>query len=172
MDHRSVDESLIPRLDPKEVAAVFSAPFHNFLREADEAETDQTRWRGRPMPDGSWYEGAWSQWHGRPWRMHVFHVPVDNQRVTRPRARDGGLAAIGEDEDTVGGEGEGDDQQEEEEITRYKVWGMTARIIVEAAMVAYGESPEFEHNKHFGDEDLIGDLFKAGKLPEKKRSAL
>ena len=31
-----VDESMIPRLDAKEVAAVFSGPFHNFLKAKDE----------------------------------------------------------------------------------------------------------------------------------------
>ncbi|RQM06936.1 hypothetical protein DH86_00000087, partial [Scytalidium sp. 3C] len=31
----NVGESMIPRLDAKEVAAVFSAPFHNFLRKED-----------------------------------------------------------------------------------------------------------------------------------------
>jgi coenzyme A diphosphatase NUDT7 len=29
-------------------------------------------------------------------------------------------------------------------LVRYKVWGMTARILVDAARVAYGEEPSFE----------------------------
>jgi hypothetical protein len=29
-------------------------------------------------------------------------------------------------------------------MMRYKVWGMTARILVDAARLAYGEEPEFE----------------------------
>ena len=33
-------------------------------------------------------------------------------------------------------------------MTRYKVWGMTARILVDAARVAYGEEPDFEVIHH------------------------
>ncbi len=46
---------------------------------------------------------------------------------------------------------------------------MTARILVDAATVAYGEQPEFEHNSHFGDEAMIEGLAKMGRLGEKKR---
>jgi coenzyme A diphosphatase NUDT7 len=44
----------MPRLDAKEVAAVFSAPFHNFLKAEDEPPAG-----GRPLPPGKWYEGSW-----------------------------------------------------------------------------------------------------------------
>ena len=51
---------------------------------------------------------------------------------------------------------------------------MTARILVEAARVAYEEEPEFEHNSHFGDEEMIGKLLRMGRLSEveKKGSVL
>ena len=53
---------------------------------------------------------------------------------------------------------------------RFKVWGMTARMLVDAATVAYGEPPEFEHNSHFGDERLILGLDKMGRLGPKKQA--
>lgn len=148
----TVEEGLIPRLDAKEVAAVFSAPFHNFLRATDEAALQRP-----PLPAGTWYEGSWVPWNEQRWRLHYFYVPVNNQRVTKPKVRDGGLAAIAE-------------EAPEEEVGRYKVWGMTARIIVDAATVAYGEEPEFEHNTHFGDEVMIESLEKIGRLGEKKKT--
>ena len=43
---------------------------------------------------------------------------------------------------------------------------MTARILVDAARVAYGEEPDFEHNSHHGDEEMIGRLLKVGRLSE------
>ena len=55
--------TLIPRLDAREVAAVFTAPFHNFLRSRDEGE----RQLGGENPD-EWYEGAWTEWHQSNWR--------------------------------------------------------------------------------------------------------
>jgi len=120
---------MIPRLDAKEVAAVFSAPFHNFLRKKDEVR------EGVEVPGkrSDWYKGHWMDWHEKQWRMHEFHVPINNQKVSKPRIREGGQAAIAE-------------QLEEEEDTtaRYKVWGMTARMLVDAARVSYGEDPEFE----------------------------
>lgn len=46
---------------------------------------------------------------------------------------------------------------------------MTARIMVDTAMVAYGKEPTFEHNSHFGDEDMMARLMKIGRLNEIKK---
>ncbi|KAK4042410.1 NUDIX hydrolase domain-like protein [Parachaetomium inaequale] len=161
----TAEESLIPRLDAREVAAVFSAPFHNFLRDTDEVVPDPENKGRLPPPPGTWYEGSWTTWHETRWRMHFFYVPVTNQTVVKPKVREGGLAALAESEhDNNNG------NDEVEEPGRYKVWGMTARILVDAATVAYGEKPEFEHNRHFGDEKMIEMLEKMGKMGEKKRT--
>jgi hypothetical protein len=121
---------MIPRLDAKEVAAVFSAPFHNFLKAEDEVREGDNP----PGKRSDWYHGRWMQWHDGRWRMHNFFVPITNQRVSKPKVREGGQAAIAEQLD----------EEESEGLTRYKVWGMTARMLVDAARVAYGEDPEFE----------------------------
>jgi len=126
----TVEESLIPRLDAKEVAAVFSAPFHNFLRAEDEEREGETI----PGKKTDWYYGDWTEWHEGRWRMHHFHVPINNQVVTKPKSRHGGQKAIAE---TL-------EEEEEAGMQRYKVWGMTARILVDAARMAYGEEPAFE----------------------------
>ena len=52
--------------------------------------------------------------------MHNFYVPITNQKVSRPKVREGGQAAIA-------GELE---EQEEKGLARFKVWGMTARMLV------------------------------------------
>lgn len=126
-DGSSVEDTMIPRLDAKEVAAVFSAPFHNFLRADDELLNNEEVVGDK----NDWYAGAWTDWHQGRWRMHEFHVPVNHQMVTKPKVREGGQSSI-------------DDEGETVEVARYKVWGMTARILLDAARVAYGESPEFE----------------------------
>lgn len=151
----SVEEQMIPRLDAKEVAAVFSAPFHNFLRAEDEVRPGEVV----PGSKKDWYAGAWTDWHEGRWRMHEFHVPVTNQTVTKPKIREGGQKSISDDV-----------EEEEEQPQRYKVWGMTARILVDAARVAYGENPEFEHNDHFGDEHMMEVLHKMGRMGDKKRA--
>ncbi|KAL2184549.1 hypothetical protein L209DRAFT_758089 [Thermothelomyces heterothallicus CBS 203.75] len=167
----TVDESLIPRLDAKEVAAVFSAPFHNFLRATDEVPPSKS---GRKkLPPGPWYEGSWTTWHDSQWRMHFFYVPVTDQTVAKPHVREGGLAALSEHEADDHGDGRGGSNKDNDNnkgLGRYKVWGMTARILVDAATVAYGEEPEFEHNQHFGDEALIEKLAREGRLGEKKHT--
>ncbi|KAI0482430.1 hypothetical protein GGR56DRAFT_186954 [Xylariaceae sp. FL0804] len=161
----TVDEGMIPRLDAKEVAAVFSAPLRGFLRARDEAPAPGAA----PLPPGHWYDGRWLRFNGEPWRVHNFHVPVHDQRVTRPRRRPprgsaGLVDPLQEDDDD-------DDEEKEDSVQqRFLVWGMTGRMLVDAARVAYGEEPEFEHNSHFGDEALIRRLEDAGQLPEKKRS--
>ncbi len=164
----TVEESLIPRLDAKEVAAVFSAPFHNFLKIADERPPSTSGSASPPAPPGNWYEGSWTSWHDTQWRMHFFYVPVTSQRVVKPKIREGGLAALSEHAGENGAAAAGED--EIGEGGRYKVWGMTARILVDAATIAYGEQPEFEHNRHFGDEKLIETLAGMGRMGEKKRT--
>ncbi len=129
----SAEDNMIPRLDAREVAAVFSAPFHNFLRAEDEIR------EGGNIPGKSsdWYDGAWVDFNTEKWRMHNFFVPINNQKITKPKVREGGQAAIAELSDEEGNDG----------LTRYKVWGMTARILVDAARVAYGEDPTFDVSK-------------------------
>ncbi|CAK7274183.1 8-oxo-dGTP diphosphatase [Sporothrix epigloea] len=204
------DEALLPKLNASEVAAVFSAPFHNFLLPVDEVDKDDgtplALTQSKPdnllpqrrpaLPPGPWYEGSWVHWHEEPWRMHFFYVPVVGQHVAKPqkRARVSGGGTVGSsetpDESTATAaaapEGAADtvttfkeDEQKDEDGTtadevedapgRYKVWGMTARILVDAAKLAYGETPAFEHNSHFGDERMIEGLEKMGRLGEKKR---
>ncbi|KAL1843741.1 hypothetical protein VTJ49DRAFT_122 [Mycothermus thermophilus] len=164
----TAEASFIPRLDAKEVAAVFSAPFHNFLRELD--ETPPTG--AKALPPGKWYEGSWTEWNDHPWRMHFFYVPVNNQKVVRPKvSRATRLATLSSP--TENGSPSATEEENgpdgDDGVTRYKVWGMTARILVDAATIAYGEPPEFEHNTHFGDEEIIEELAKIGRLEEKKR---
>ncbi|KAK4251216.1 hypothetical protein C7999DRAFT_28246 [Corynascus novoguineensis] len=173
----TVEESLIPRLDAKEVAAVFSAPLHNFLRATDEvppssfSSSSNQLDQKKKLPPGPWYEGSWTTWHDSQWRMHFFYVPVTDQTVVKPRVREGGLAALSEHEaHGCRGENNDNDDHDDKEPSRYKVWGMTARILVDAATVAYGEEPEFEHNTHFGDEALIELLAREGRMGEKKRT--
>ncbi|KAJ5781048.1 hypothetical protein N7457_006208 [Penicillium paradoxum] len=52
----------------------------------------------------------------------------------------------------------------------YRIFGMTARIIVDAARVAYAQEPEFEHNSHFGDEEMIAKLRRLGRLSAVRHS--
>jgi len=110
-------ESLIPRLDQNEVAAVFSASFHNFLKDEDEVG------EGEVPPPGQWYQGEWTKFHDDKWKMHRFLVPVNNQVVSRPKSFDLG---------------------KEPSSSRFLVWGFTARVLVDAARLAYGEDPSFE----------------------------
>jgi hypothetical protein len=130
---------MIPRLDPKEVAAVFSAPFHNFLRSKDEVREGDVV----PGKRSDWYNGKWIDWFEGKWRMHNFYVPINNQKVSKPKVREGGQAAIAEEL-----------EKEEDEMQRYKVWGMTARMSVDAARVAYDEEPEFPVGHHAVFENL------------------
>jgi 8-oxo-dGTP pyrophosphatase MutT (NUDIX family) len=53
------ETSLIPRLDAREVAAVFTAPFRDFLQVLGDPRA------GDPE---EWYQGAWTEWYGTGWR--------------------------------------------------------------------------------------------------------
>ncbi|KAJ5549304.1 hypothetical protein N7513_006538 [Penicillium frequentans] len=171
--------SLIPKLDAREVAAVFTAPFYSFLRlrEGEElasnsnleqsesadstvgsARADQGSLgadaKGYDDDLGDWYRGSWSLWHNSNWRMHQFFVRA-NTRVVTPKPHREGNVELAADPDG--------------QVQRYRVFGMTARIIVDAARVAYDQEPEFEHNSHFGDEAMIAKLRRLGRLSAVRR---
>ncbi|RMJ22986.1 NUDIX domain-containing protein [Aspergillus sp. HF37] len=145
--------SLIPRLDAKEVAAVFTAPFRNLLSMRDGAGGS---------PD-DWYQGAWTEWHQSNWRMHQFFVPIREGAVVKSRRKS--------DEQQQRAVAMLEEQERTGEAQRYRVFGMTARILVDAARVAYGLEPEFEHNSHFGDEDMIARLRRMGRLSSERRAS-
>ena len=177
---------ILPKLDAKEVAALFTAPFHNFLREKDEDVAQ------RESVEGDWYQGSWHSWHESAWRMHNFSVPVNSSTAFIAKA----ASEAPKDENGAGVEAEksspapGTKKAEatkgsslqpalprsfyraaEDALSkpRFRVYGMTARILVDAARVAYGEEPEFEHNSHFGDEEMILRLLKIGRLNVEKK---
>lgn len=90
--------------------------------------------------------------------MHHFYIPISEKSATKSRPKrkskkiqDAAIAKL-EERERAG------------EISRYKVWGMTARILVDAARLAYDQEPEFEHNSHFGDEEIIAKLRRIGRL--------
>lgn len=154
-----VEERLIPKLDPKEVAAVFTAPFHSFLRKEWEGETTQD---GRQE---KWYKGAWTDWHESRWRMHNFYVP-------KPHAPPSTLLKSPSKADLETLPEASDERAEPnplDRLTSFRVWGMTARIVVDAARIAYGEEPDFEHNSHHGDEEMIERLLRMGRLSEERK---
>jgi hypothetical protein len=169
---------MIPRLDPKEVAAVFTAPFHSFLKK----EWDEQHGPPPVQKDGrpeKWYRGAWTDWHESRWRMHNFYIPRPPpttsktnpaHAASKPRASAHGHGVVDSQGRDV--EPDGDDPRPAtsavEELSSFRVFGMTARILVDAARVAYGEEPDFEHNSHFGDEEMLGRLLKMGRLSEKR----
>lgn len=196
------DEMLIPRLDAKEVAAVFSAPFHNFLRATDEKRTQEAPAAGT-VPAGSgteWYEGKWTEYYGSRWRMHNFQVPLLGQIIALPRSLGGhvptaaGASSDGTDDvnarrgQLVAGarlkllpsipsllpyRDHPSSRREDDPFngkSRFRVFGMTARILVDAARLAFGEEPQFECNSHHGDEELIARLLLAGRLPSIRKT--
>jgi hypothetical protein len=85
--------------------------------------------------------------------MHSFFVPITNQTVTKPKRSEGQKVAA----------------DHLEKYSRYRVFGMTARILVDAATYAYDQRPQFEHNSHFGDEDMIVRLRRIGRLGDIRR---
>ena len=180
---------LIPRLDAKEVAAVFSAPLHNFLRQRDELPV---MGNGDPLSqpglrqaagysndlvedDGTWYEGLWTPWHGGRFRMHNFYVPVRGQQVTYPRLgraqQSGDYPAQRSGSTMPYSSIPTSDEEPLNKLSRFRVWGMTARILVDCARIAYGEEPDFEVNSHLGDEQLIGRLMLKWEAQVRKEEA-
>ena len=92
--------------------------------------------------------------------VHQFFVPVRPKEVIKPREGNK------EQKQTIN---QLEEQEKAEQVIRYRVFGMTARMLVDVARVAYAEEPEFEHNSHFGDEAIIAQLRKMGRLSPIRR---
>lgn len=54
---------------------------------------------------------------------------------------------------------------------RFRIWGMTARIMVDAAKLAYDEEPEFEHKHGLGEEATLERFLKEGRFTKPRRKA-
>ncbi|KUL88259.1 hypothetical protein ZTR_04999 [Talaromyces verruculosus] len=149
------ETALIPRLDAKEVAAMFTARFQDFLRK----KVDFSSFAGRQEEDGDVERQRPEDWY----QVHHFYIPISEKSVTKPRSRpktkklqDVAITKL-------------EERERSGELSRYKVWGMTARILVDAARLAYDQEPEFEHNSHFGDEEIISKLRRIGRLGAVRR---
>lgn len=155
----SVENAIIPQLEAREVAAVFTAQFYSFLKQAHGLNHVSENAKGYGVETtaspAQFYRGAWTDWHEARWRMHSFYVPVGNQVATWSA------------QDSLGNNPEKDPAEHkltaQSGIQRFRVFGMTARILVDAARLAFAQEPEFEHNSAFGDEDMIGRLLKVGR---------
>ena len=131
-DPTDPEESLMPRLNAKEVSAVFSAPFRQFLSEYYDKQTQMTQ-------DSKWYKGNWGTRYDGSWRMHYFYIPKNVKS---------GVSSAREP---------------------YKVFGMTARILVDAARIAYAEEPAFECNSELGDEHMLRKLWEMGRFSVERK---
>ena len=129
-DTSNAEKSLVPRLEPKEVAAIFSAPLPKFLSDRDDM--------GRDANTGSeWYKGCWRTWFSTRGRVHQFSVPRGNTS--------------------------GDATQ-----NIYQVLGMTARMILDTARLAYAEDPSFSYEPQIGDENMLRKLLESGRFSVEK----
>ncbi|KAF3909088.1 hypothetical protein ABW21_db0204193 [Orbilia brochopaga] len=171
------EESLIPRLDPKEVASVFTVPLKAFLTseyknpeledntpKAVETESIVDIDFGLvPAGDTGWYEGQWLEWYGIKWRGHQFNVYTSPVVVQRRASTE-----VLEDEAQEHASGswarKSGGGTHDKKLVKYKVWGMTARIVVDAARVAFGQNPDFEYVDKMGDDDVIAIMMSQGKL--------
>jgi len=125
-----VEDLLIPKLQETEVDSVFAVSLERFL--------DRTiSVRGQEKQE-TWYQGHWTNWNGKQWRMHEFQAPVWEKTTLR----------------------------------KYRIWGMTARIMVDVARIAYGKDPEFDFSQHIGDEEMLVEQRKSGGLEEKPKKPL
>ncbi|CAG7922374.1 unnamed protein product [Penicillium olsonii] len=173
-------ESLIPTLDAREVAAVFTAPLGGFLKSR----------LGRE----EWYRGAWSLWHSEDWRSKFIFYFVNcvifvlvlfilgfvkeyrvemNTWIVTPWRLCFSFPSIFDFDFDFYWNYRPDDATVHQFFVRqktatatevYRIFGMTARILVDAARLGYAQEPDFEHNSHFGDEEMIAKLRRLGRL--------
>ncbi len=73
-------------------------------------------------------------WNDAKWHMHNFYMPVKNAEVSGTKG------------------------------AYYRIYGLTARMLVDAATVAYEEATSFVMTRPFGEEEMIRRLLRRGKM--------
>jgi hypothetical protein len=103
-------------IDTEEVSSIFSLPFDQFLRSStNESEVE----------DWTHISGDF-QWLGLPWINHDFSATVT--ALVKVEA-----AGTREDVPLV------------QTRISSRIWGLTARVLVDACVIGYGRMPEFSH---------------------------
>ncbi|KAK7207452.1 NUDIX hydrolase domain-like protein [Myxozyma melibiosi] len=93
-----------------------------------------------------WYKGTWMDWAGLRWRQHIFSVKASASDILP----------------------ESLSSPKKQKV--YPVWGLTARILIDAARIGFAKEPEMEYIDKVGDELLISNLVRIGELgPERDR---
>jgi 8-oxo-dGTP pyrophosphatase MutT (NUDIX family) len=121
---------LMPSLDT-EVSSLFSLPFEQFLRSTGH-ENSVRDWR---------HESRQITWLGAQWIFHDFFATVT--ALVKPEN-----VGVGEDPGPMPTE------------LLARIWGLTARILVDACIVGYGRLPEFKHTTDVWDEGMIQAMIK------------
>jgi hypothetical protein len=128
---------LVPSLDTKEVSSLFPLPFEQFLRTS-----------GHEMGVQDWrHDSREINWLGTQWIFHDFFATVT--ALVKPEAMEG----------TVSNGRELDASPVSRKIFT-RIWGLTARILVDACIVGYGRMPEFRHTVDLWDEGKIEQMIR------------
>lgn len=122
---------LVPSLDTKEVSSLFNLPFEQFLQTSGQ-EGGVQDWR---------HDSREINWLGAQWIFHDFFATVT--ALVKPEA-----IGAGEDPSPV----------PTKLFTR--IWGLTARILVDACIVGYGRMPDFKHTLDLWDDTKIDAMIK------------
>ena len=77
--------------------------------------------------------GRWIDWLGSQWLFHEFYF--ETQAIEAMEGQQGSAPKLA--------------------VIKSKVWGLTARILVDAAVLGFDRMPEFEHNVSIWDQDQI-----------------
>jgi coenzyme A diphosphatase NUDT7 len=142
----AIEEAFAPKLNSNEVAAVFTAPLESFLDTSLSSRmASRSSIHSRP-----WYKGDRFPFDNGTVLMHNFYMPTVSSSVTW----------TGTDSESMQTAG-----------MTFRIFGLTAKILVETARIAFGRAPQFEDHSPLGDENLIRDYIREGKMGDVMRSS-
>lgn len=121
---------LVPALDT-EVSSLFYLPFEQFLR-SNGTDGGVQDWR---------HESRRIKWLGTQWIFHDFFATVT--ALVKPEVV-----------------GDWEDPSPVPTQILARIWGLTAQILVDAAIIGYGRKPEFERTSDLWDENKIESMIR------------
>lgn len=126
-----------------EVAEVFSVPLRHFLYKEQPGQGIP----GSPVARGSSKDSARPWYTGNKAKWNGLEWYSHNYSVLRRTGKKVG------------------------EPSHFRVWGLTARIMVDVARIAYGQEPEMEYSPQPGDEELILAMNEKGVMQKERSKA-
>ncbi|BFZ53577.1 8-oxo-dGTP diphosphatase [Savitreella phatthalungensis] len=136
------------------IAFLPSDPYEKWTPSPNEAEVDAVfTIKLSQIVNGEAYLGRWMQWYELAWKLHRFELASTSDAPAPTLSSD--LRNNRRDNATLQRRRSRSPSPASETDLTFTIWGLTARILVDIARIAFGRAPSYEFVDEVGDSSRI-----------------